>query len=437
MRSARRWTGILLAALLLLTAGCANGVPKSNGEDVGKLVAAPDVSSGNGKIVLQLWSFHQSMEYNFWTWLAQEYEKEHPNIEVRVEYVSSDDYFSSTRLLSSFASGQGPDIFFVSQGTFKRFAEANFLYPLTDLFTPQIRSDFYPPALDSVSIGNDIYAVPFEMELLGLFYNKRMFSEHHLQPPTTWEEMEQDAKVLKTADVSGLTIETYDGVYKNFSWLPFLWQTGANLLTDDGKHSALSEGNAVQMYQFFRGMVDQGLLNLRPSRPATDIGILANGETAMQVSGTWNVRMLETEFADQPIGVVPLPIPEGGTPTTIAGGWKLAVNRQSEHAEEAAKFVMWAFGGDESIPLKWVNDVKFAYSPRQSVMEAGSQSYREGLRKVFTDQIFGTEREEPQLPEEINRIFSDSLQDMLFGDETPEAIVSKADQSIKSTLAQP
>lgn len=429
--------GILLAVLLLLSAGCSNQVTKSVGPDVGKLLAAPDANTGDGKIVLRLWSFHQSMEYNFWTWLAQEYEKEHPNIEIRVEYVSSDDYFSSTRLLSSFASGQGPDIFFVSQGTIKRFEEANFLYPLTDMFTPQLRSDFAPAALDSVTIGNDIYALPFEMELLGLFYNKQMFSEHHLQPPTTWEEMERDAKVLKTAGVSGLTIETYDGVYKNFSWLPFLWQTGANLLTDDGKHSALSEGNAVQMYRFFRGMVDQGLLNLRPSRPATDIGILANGETAMQVSGTWNIRMLETEFADQPIGVVPLPVPEGGTPMTIAGGWKLAVNRQSAQAKEAAKFVMWAFGGDQTIPLKWVNDTKFAYSPRHSVMEAGNQSFRKGLREVFTDRIFGTEREEPQLPEEINRIFSDSLQDMLFGKDAPEAIVAKEDQAITSALAQP
>lgn len=421
--------------MLLLTAGCSNSATKSAGPDVAKLLKAPNLSSSDGKVVLRLWSFHQSMEYNFWTWLAQEYEKEHPNIEIRVEYVSSDDYFSSTRLLSSFASGQGPDLFFVSQATFKRFSEANFLYPLTRLFTPDIREDFLPSALDSVTAGDDIYAVPFEMELLGLFYNKQMFSEHHLEPPTTWEEMMRDAQQLKTADVSGLTIETYDGAYKNFSWLPFLWQTGANLLTDDGMQPALSNSNVVQMYQYFRDMVDQGLLNLRPSRPATDIGILANGETAMQVSGTWNIRMLETEFADQPIGVVPLPVPEGGTPMTIAGGWKMAVNRQSAQAEEAAKFVMWAFAGDPAIPLKWVNDVKFAYSPRKSVMEAGMQSYRKGLRAVFTDRIFGTEREEPQLPEEMNRIFSDSLQDMLFGEDSPEAIVGKAEQEIAAALA--
>nr|WP_245363411.1 ABC transporter substrate-binding protein [Cohnella thailandensis] len=377
------------------------------------------------------------MEYHFWTWLAQQYEKDHPNIEIRIEYVSSDDYFSSTRLLSSFASGQGPDLFFVSSATIRRFADAGFLYPLTDLFTAKIRDDFYPAALDNVTVDQEIYAVPFEMELLGLFYNERMFSQHRLDPPETWEEMMRDAELLRTPDISGLTIETYDGVFKNFSWLPFLWQTGGNLLAEDGSRSALSGSQAVKMYGFFRDMVERGLLNLRPSRPTTDIGILANGETAMQVSGTWNIRMLETEFADQPIGVVPLPVPEGGQPATIAGGWKMAANRQSEHAEEAAKFVMWAFAGDPGIPLKWVSDVKFAYPPRKSVMEAGIQNYRKGLRVVFTDRVFGTEREEPQLPEEINRIFSDTIQEMLFGDIAPEAIVSKADKAIGNALAQP
>src|SRR5690606_30419227 len=100
---------------------------------------------------------------------------------------------------------------------------------------------------------------------------------------------------------SGLTVETYEGVFQNFSWLPFLWQAGADLLTEDGKGSALSGDAAMGMYAYFKEMASQGLLNMRPSRPVTDIGIIANGESAMQVSGTWNIRTLETEFADQPI----------------------------------------------------------------------------------------------------------------------------------------
>ncbi|MDQ0059491.1 ABC transporter substrate-binding protein [Paenibacillus harenae] len=426
----------LCAVLLLLLSSCGSHVD-SEGPIIDKLLkdSSPADSSKN-KIELRLWSFHQSREYDFWQWLAKEYEAEHENISIKVEFVTSDDYFSRTRLLSSFASGQGPDLFFVSPATLERFVKADILYPLTDSFTPEMKIDFYPSALESVSVGGDIYAVPIETELLGLFYNKELFRKRGIKPPSTWQEMKEAAKQLTTSRVSGLTLETFEGVYLNFSWLPFLWQTGSDLLTEDGKGSALSGEASKEMYAFFKDMVNQGLLNMRPSRPVTDIGIIANGETAMQVSGTWNIRTLETEFADQPIGVVPLPVPEGGSPVTIAGGWKLAANKQSEHAEEAAKFIMWALTGDPAIPLKWVNEVKFAYSPRKSVMQAGLNNYRQGLRAVFTDQIFGTEQEEPQLPEEINRIFSDSLQQLLFSDKSAPQIQEQADARIKKYLEE-
>ncbi|HUC93898.1 MAG TPA: extracellular solute-binding protein [Paenibacillus sp.] len=424
---------IMVASIALAVAGCAN-VVESEGPEVNKLLNSPESGASADKVVLRLWSFHQAMEYDFWQWLAKEYEKANPNIEIRVEYVSSDDYFSSTRLLSAFAFGQGPDIFFVSPATIKRFVDADFLFPLTNQFTRAIREDFNPVALDSVTVDGQIYAVPFETELLGLYYNKKMFSDHKLEPPKTWDQMMQAAERLKSPAVSGLTIETYDGVYQNFSWLPFLWQTGSDLLSDKGISSGLTGSRAADMYRFFRRMVEQDLINMRPSRPTTDIGILASGETAMQVSGSWNIRMLETEFKDQPIGVIPLPAPADGSRVTIAGGWKMAVNRQSEYAEEAAKFIMWSFAGTSDIPLKWVSQTKFAYSPRNSVMEAGEKYYREGLRAVFTDEIYGTERAEPQLPEEIYRIFSDSLQELLFAESTPEDIVSKARRLIEAGL---
>jgi multiple sugar transport system substrate-binding protein len=188
------------------------------------------------------------------------------------------------------------------------------------------------------------------------------------------------------------------------------------------------------MYRFFREMINKGLINLNPSRPTTDVGIIASGETGMQVSGSWNIRMLETIYKDKPIGVVPLPVPDNGQNVTIAGGWKLAANNNSEHVDEAVKFMMWAFAGNVEIPLKWCTEVKFAYSPRKSVMDAGVASYHKGLRSVFTTQIFGTERPEPQLPEQINKIFSESVQQILHKEISPEEIVYTADQRIQSFL---
>lgn len=396
----------------------------------------PSKDTNAPKRVLRLWSFHTSKEFEFWQELGKQYQQLHPDIEIKVEYVSSDDYFTGERLLASFASGTGPDIFFVSSPMIKRLADVNMLMPLTTYFTPTMKEDFYPTALEAVTLYNTIYAVPIETELMGLFYNKSMFQKHEISPPKTWNEMMEAAKKLRTSRVSGLTIETFGGVYQNFSWFPFLWQTGADLISEDGKHAGLSHTKGEDMYSFFRSMVNQGLINMQPSRPATDIGILTNGETAMQVSGTWNIRMLETQYADQPIGVVPLPTPDGENHLTIAGGWKIAVNSRSDYASEAAKFVMWAFSGDTSIPLKWCSDVKFAYSPRKSVMEAGTDYYRRGLRAVFTNEIFGTERMEPQYPEEINRTFTQSLQSLLYSGLSGKEVAQSMEEKIDRFLSK-
>ncbi|MEK5475495.1 sugar ABC transporter substrate-binding protein [Paenibacillus sp. FSL R5-0407] len=426
----------LLAAcgLVLLLASCGSSDPGAK-SDLDILLKNTGVApSDPDRIELHLLSFHTGREFEFWSWLGEEYAKEHPHVEVKVDFISSDDYFTDNKLLASFASGHGPDLFFVSPGTIRRFEDAGILEPLTSRFAPDIREDFYTSALDSVTVNGEIYAVPIETELLGLYYNKELFSSKGIQPPTTWKEMAEAARVLKSPGVSGLTLETFKSVYQNFTWLPFLWQTGADLVTEDGEALGLDGTEAKEMFAFFRGMIDQGLLNMHPSRPTTDIGILASGETAMQVSGTWNIRMLETMYADRPIGVVPLPVPEGGDRVTIAGGWKIGVNHYSKYADEAAKFVMWAFAEKPDIPLRWVSEVKFAYSPRKSVMEAGGELYQKGLRKVFTDEVFGTERPEPQYPAEISGIFTESLQQLLYNGGQPGDLAEWTSEAIDNYL---
>ncbi|MBU5445266.1 ABC transporter substrate-binding protein [Paenibacillus sp. MSJ-34] len=440
-RAVKRAGLVLLALLVSLTVTACRDKQASD-RDTGRndtdiLLRNPDVPGIHpDRIELRLLSFHTGREFEFWQWLAKRYAEEHPNVDIKVDFISSDTYFSDNRLMASFASGHGPDIFFVSPGTIRRFEAAGILQPFTPYFTQEIRDDFYDSALESVTIDGDIYAVPIETELLGLYYNRDMFENRGLQPPKTWQEMKDAASALKSDKVSGLTLETFKSVYQSFNWLPFLWQTGSDLVTEDGRSAGLNGPEAAKMFAFFRGMIDEGLLNLHPSRPTTDIGILASGETAMQVSGTWNIRMLETIYADRSIGVVPLPAPEGGQHMTIAGGWKIGVNHYGKNTEEAIKFVMWAFAQKQDIPLKWVSEVKFAYPPRKSVMEAGGELYLKGLRNVFTQQIFGTERQEPQYPAEIGSVFNNSLQRLLYNRAQPEELVAEIRTGIDRFLSE-
>ena len=154
----------------------------------------------------------------------------------------------------------------------------------------------------------------------------------------------------------------------------------------------------------------------------------------MQECGTWAIAAIESQYPDSQIGLTPLPVPEGGKAATCAGGWKMMVNNNSKYAEEAAKFVMWAFAENTDIPLEWCTKVKFAYSPRKSVVEAGKDIYGKGLRKIFTEEIYDSAIGEPRYPAEIVNAVGDALQNVMLAGGNPKEEAEKANRKIEEFL---
>jgi multiple sugar transport system substrate-binding protein len=393
------------AAFLLTAAGAFAGGAKESTSG-----AAP---SSTAVKQLSLWDFHGAAEGEFFKSLPDLYAQVNPNVKITVETVPWDDYLG-TKLEAAFAAGAGPDLFFVSPGTIGKYINSGIAYPLNAFMTSTIVSDFSPSSIKGVSIGDKIYAIPFEIELVGLYYDADVLAAAGVQPPATWDDLKAAALKLKTDKRAGITIEVSKGAYQTYTWYPFLWQTGADVFTPDLKHSALDNPGVAKALQLWKDLIDSGAANLRPSRSTTDIGILGDGETAMQICGSWAIPTIENQYKDKNIKVVRLPIPEGGKPADVAGGWKFMVNAKGKYPEEAAKFAVWAFGTNIDLPLKWTTVVKFAYSPRKSVMAAGQSIFTKGLRAVFTKDIYGTEKPEIRMPAEASSILEDMIQNAMF-----------------------
>ena len=68
-------------------------------------------------------------------------------------------------------------------------------------------------------------------------------------------------------------------------------------------------------------------------------------------------------------------------------------------------------------------------------MTAADEIYQRGLRSVFTDQIYGTERQEPRLPQELNTIFSDGLQQLLYTQIPVSDIIAEQNSRIRTFLS--
>ncbi|MEA5013584.1 MAG: sugar ABC transporter substrate-binding protein [Candidatus Limiplasma sp.] len=395
-------------------------------------VAVP-FASADDPVKLTFWTFHSSAEKDFMASLPAEYMKENPNVEIEFVVIPQDEYMGS-KLTTAFAAGAGPDVFFMSPGDFLKYANSGLAMDLNPYFTQEIKDDFLPSSLEAVTVDGKICAIPFEVELLGLYHNKDMLAEAGITPPATWDELIAATKALTKDKIAGLLIEPNKGYYQNFTWYPFLWQGGGNAVDVENKQGTFNSQAAVDALKLWGDLIQAGAPS-KISIPGTfDISLLGTGQAAMQISGTWAIADLEKRYADQNIDVVPLPIPPGGKAATCAGGWKLMVNANSQHPEEAAKFAMWCFAGGVEKPLEWCTEVKFAYSPRKSVVEAGKDIYSKGMRKVFTEQIYDSAIGEPRYPAEVVDAIGNALQNVMFKGNDPAAEAEAANEIINQFL---
>ncbi len=98
--------------------------------------------------------------------------------------------------------GVPPIAYQVSAGLeLNQLAKSGRLVPLTQAWNEIDGDAIFPPGLVKViSYGDEKYGLPFAMSMLGnAWYNKAMFDELGLQPPTNWEEWDAVADALQAA----------------------------------------------------------------------------------------------------------------------------------------------------------------------------------------------------------------------------------------------
>ncbi|HUA40083.1 MAG TPA: sugar ABC transporter substrate-binding protein [Streptosporangiaceae bacterium] len=111
------------------------------------------------------------------------FEKSHPNISVTVEQIPYPDYES--KLTAEFASGSGPDVFWVNTPFLAQFEQAKVMLNLAPLIKKyHVNMSMYRPALVALHSNNGaIYGLPKDWDTEGIFYNKTYFAAHHITIP--------------------------------------------------------------------------------------------------------------------------------------------------------------------------------------------------------------------------------------------------------------
>ncbi|HXW79186.1 MAG TPA: extracellular solute-binding protein, partial [Acidimicrobiales bacterium] len=151
----------------------------------GMVTAMQSTASASGPVHLTyaLWDANEEIGYKQ---SIAVFEKSHPNITVSVEQIPYSAY--QTKLQEEFASGSGPDIFWINTPWLSTWIKDGFLVNLAPYIQKAgINMKQYIPSLVSLhTYKGAIYGFPKDWDTIAIYYNENYMKAHNLTPPANW-----------------------------------------------------------------------------------------------------------------------------------------------------------------------------------------------------------------------------------------------------------
>jgi multiple sugar transport system substrate-binding protein len=216
--------------------------------------------------------------------------------------------------------------------------------PLDDLWAKSLDpGDFFPGALDDVTLDGHRYGVPLDTNALVLLYNADEFRAAGLPLPTepmTFARLAEIGPALTSADGSHRAIALGTSTWQTYGWV------GANggeyvNVSGDGRPQFLFDSPAVTgAVGFLAGLVEQGVA-FPPKAPdihSSDVfAYFESGAAAMYTSGSWDMATLRQRHPEVDYRATLMPVGQGTG--SAMGGSSLFVPKGSSHRRLAFEFM--------------------------------------------------------------------------------------------------
>ncbi len=242
-------------------------------------------------------------------------------------------------LLLAATAGKAPDVACaVNPNLPVEFAIRSALYPMSQFDDyDEVVTRFRPGALIPYQYRGEVYGLPETQNFSMLFYRTDILDSLGLEPPETWDELYDMMWILQQNGFNFYYPPGPDGL------TPFLFQHGGDYYTSDGLRSALDSPEALAAFKEWTGLYT----NYRIPKYADFFNRFKTGEIPIGVADYWTYVLLSTA-ARELIGrwaMAPMPgtrLPDGTIDRSTGGsGDAVVIFSQSEHPQEAWKFVKW------------------------------------------------------------------------------------------------
>src|SRR6266487_6001421 len=300
---------------------------------------------GGGGTTIQIWEGYTQVEAKAFAHLVSEYEATHPGQKVNTLYVNSDNTLQ--KVLTAVRGGSPPDIAYLYGSWAPNVAQIPQVVNLTQVAQrPGVNwPDFWVGERDVATVNGKVIGIPALVDNLAVVYNKTLFAQAGLTPPSpdwTWAQFQADAKALtnsaqKQYGTAYVTPGSEDTVWH---WEVLLWEAGGQILNPSNTKAAFDTPAGLASLNTLRTMaVTDHSMYLDPADSAYG-NLFNSGKIGMLVTGPWDL----SSFPNVHYGVQVMPQypATGGGHQTIAGpdNW-VVFNNGSAHVKTAEKFLLW------------------------------------------------------------------------------------------------
>ena len=337
----RKKKGVAIVAcmlmLILVLAACNNGSPA---EPPAEQPAAP---SGTQEPAEPPAATEDPVEITYWQQvrnageslpdfeaLAVEFNKEHPNVTVKVDEVPSADI--ATTVETAIMGGTQPDVLRDTMMRIGKYANNDLLADVSDMY-PDLKSEFVGAAVDVGTINGVVCGIPGDLAGYGSIINMDLVRAAGAEdlvpsdPERTWTREEYEA-LLKAVTKDGVTGTAYwAGNEQSDVDTKTLIEggTGFSLFTDDFSKIRYDEPRAIEGVTWLKSIIDQGLAVKGAETLVDDDGweLFAQQKIAVLSTNVWAVAWIRDraesgEIEPFEMRIVQYPNIEGETPKTPA-----------------------------------------------------------------------------------------------------------------------
>jgi len=333
-----------VAAIAL--AACGSSSPPSNSSSAGI------GSTTSGTIVWSASPIAGSGSTDTRTVLINAFEKAYPKIHVTLVSASTDTDTNRATLATTISGGSAtPDVFMGDVIWPAQFGAHQLAVPLSKYLPSSYFAKFAPGLIQGATYKGQVYGSPLFEDQGFLYYRKDLLAKYHMSVPTTWEQLESDAKTIQAkAHIKyGFVWEgdSYEGLTCDF--MEYLTDAAGAVTNSSYSKATLDTPAALKAVTFMRSLITSGVT---PAAVTTfqepqAMDVFAAGQSVFlrnwDYAYSYATTPATSKLTTSQVGVAPLPTFQGESYPGYSniGGWNMYINPHSKHIGLDLTFIKW------------------------------------------------------------------------------------------------